>query len=284
MALGEIGKEAPAAVHPFDLDTGVKDLGGGRFGAEMSERWWVERGPNGGYVAAVILRAIQAAAAVERAPRSLTVQFPRAPIAGPVEIAVEVEREGGTVTFLAARLEQGGELQATALAVLADDLEASGFAELRMPDVEPPEELYSPDPDQVRGMPTMMRNYSLRPALGDPAFSGGPPRSGVWMRSREPRLLDAPLATAILDAWFPAPFVGLERAVPAPTIDYTVHFRRPLPEPSAGPGDPYLAVFRSGLARGGFFEEDGELWSQSGELLAQSRQLALLLIPPPGTG
>ncbi len=284
MALGEIGKEAPTAVHPFDLDTEVTDLGDGRFGAEMSERWWVERGPNGGYVAAVILRAIQRAAAVERAPRSLTVQFPRAPVAGPVEIAVEVEREGGTVTFLAARMEQDGELQATALAVLADDFDASGFAELRMPAVEPPGELYSPDPEQVPGMPTMMQNYSMRPALGDQAFSGGPPHSGVWMRAREPRLLDAPLAAAILDAWFPAPFITLERPVPAPTIDYTVHFRAPLPEPGASAEDPYLATFRSGLARGGFFEEDGELWSQGGQLLAHSRQLALLLTPPQAEG
>jgi acyl-CoA thioesterase len=283
LASAEIGKDAPTAVHPFDVDTGVTDLGDGRFGAEMSERWWVEKGPNGGYVAAVILRAIQRAAAVERAPRSLTVQFPRAPLAGPVEIAVRVEREGGKVTFLSARLEQGGELQATALAVLADDFDASGFAELRMPAVEPPDELYSPDPEQVAGMPAMMQNYSLRPALGGQAFSGGPPHSGVWMRAREPRLLDAPLAAAILDAWFPAPFIGLERPVPAPTIDYTVHFRAPLPDPSASPEDPYLAVFRSGLARHGFFEEDGELWSADGELLAHSRQLALLLTPPPGT-
>jgi acyl-CoA thioesterase len=282
VAPAETGKDAPTAVHPFDLDTEVADLGDGRFGAEMSERWWVERGPNGGYVAATILRAIQGAAAVERAPRSLTVQFPRAPVAGPAEIAVKVEREGGRVTFLSARLEQGGELQATALAVLADDFDASGFAELQMPAVEPPQELYSPDPEQVPGMPTMMRNYSMRPALGGTAFSGGPPHSGVWMRAREPRLLDAPLAAAILDAWFPAPFVGLDRPVPAPTIDYTVHFRAPLPEPSASPEDPYLAVFRSGLARGGFFEEDGELWSHDGQLLAQSRQLALLLTPPPG--
>jgi acyl-CoA thioesterase len=282
VAPGEIGKDAPTAVHPFDLDTEVKDLGDGRFGAEMSERWWVEQGPNGGYVAAVILRAIQRAASIERAPRSLTVQFPRAPAAGPVEIAVKVEREGGTVTFLSARLQQGGALQATALAVLANDLDASGFAELQMPAVEPPEELYSPDPEQVPGMPMMMQNYSMRPALGGAAFSGGPPHSGVWMRSREPRLLDAPLTAAILDAWFPAPFIGLDRPAPAPTIDYTVHFRAPLPTPGASAEDAYLATFRSGLARGGFFEEDGELWSQSGDLLAQSRQLALLLTPPPG--
>ena len=272
-----IGKDARVAVHPFDHDIAVQDLGEGRFGAEMSERWWVERGPNGGYVAAVILRAIQAAAAGERAPRSLTVQFPRAPVAGPVEITAKTEREGRTVTFLSARMEQQGKLQATALAVLADDLEANGFAELQMPSVEPPAELYSPDPEQVSGMPTMFQNYSVRPALGDQAFSGGTPYSGLWIRGREPRLLDAPLAAAILDAWFPAPFIRLERPVPAPTIDYTVHFRAPLPEPGASAEDPYLATFRSGLARGGFFEEDGELWSQDGSLLAQSRQLALLL-------
>jgi acyl-CoA thioesterase len=272
-----IGEDARVVVHPFDLDTAVQDLGDGRFGAEMSERWWVDRGPNGGYVAAVVLRAIQAAAALKRAPRSLTVQFPRAPVAGPVEIAVKTEREGRTVTFLSARLEQEGELQATALAVLADDLEATGFEETQMPGVEPPEELYSPDPTQVPGMPTMFQNYSVRPALGDESFSGGAPYSGVWIRAREPRLLDAPLAAAILDAWFPAPFIRLDRPVPAPTIDYTVHFRSSLPEPGAGAADPYLATFRSGLARGGFFEEDGELWSQDGSLLAQSRQLALLL-------
>jgi acyl-CoA thioesterase len=271
-----IDEDALVAVHPFDLDTEVKDLGDGRFAAEMSERWWVERGPNGGYVAAVILRAIQAAA-TERAPRSLTVQFPRAPVAGPVEITVKTEREGRTVTFLSARMEQQGELQATALAVLADELEASGFAELQMPSVDPPAELYSPDPEQVSGMPTMFQNYSVRPVLGDDAFSGGAPYSGVWIRAREPRLLDAPLAAAILDAWFPAPFIRLERPVPAPTIDYTVHFRAPLPATGARAEDPYLATFRSGLARGGFFEEDGELWSQDGNLLAQSRQLALLL-------
>jgi acyl-CoA thioesterase len=272
-----IGEDAPVAVHPFDLDTAVQDLGDGRFAAEMSERWWVDRGPNGGYVAAVILRAIQAAATLKRAPRSLTVQFPRAPLAGPVEIAVSTEREGRTVTFLSARMEQQGKLQATALAVLADDLDVSGFTELKMPDVEPPAELYSPDPQRVAGMPTMFQNYSVRPALGDEAFSGGAPYSGLWIRAREPRLLDAPLAAAILDAWFPAPFIRLERPVPAPTIDYTVHFRAPLPEPGASAEDPYLATFRSGLARGGFFEEDGELWSRDGSLLAQSRQLALLL-------
>jgi acyl-CoA thioesterase len=270
-------EDARAAVHPFDLDTTVKDLGEGRFEAEISERWWVERGPNGGYVAAVVLRAIQAAAAIERAPRSLTVQFPRAPLAGPVEFIVKTERDGRSAPFHSARMVQQGKQRASALAVLADDLDASGFAELRMPAADPPAELYSPDPARVSGMPAMFQNYDVRPALGDEAFSGGAPYSGLWIRARQPRLLDAPLAAAMLDAWFPAPFIRLDRPVPVPTIDYTVHVRAPLPEPGTSPEDPYLATFRSGLARGGFFEEDGELWSRDGSLLAQSRQLALLL-------
>jgi acyl-CoA thioesterase len=125
----------------------------------------------------------------------------------------------------------------------------------------------------------MLQNYLMRPALGDDAFSGGPARTGAWIRSREPRLLDAPLAAALLDTWWPAPFVRLEAPRPAPTVDYTVHFRSPLPPPGADPEDAYLIAFRSGLARHGFFEEDGELWSADGTLLAQSRQLALLLDP-----
>ena len=123
----------------------------------------------------------------------------------------------------------------------------------------------------------MLQNYRVRPALGDQAFSGGEPRNGAWIRTREPRLLDPPLAAALLDTWFPAPFVRLDEPRGAPTIDYTVHFRSPLPPAGASPEDAYLVAFESKIARHGFFEEDGELWSADGVLLAQSRQLALLL-------
>ena len=164
-----IGEDARVAVHPFDLDTSVQDLGDGRFGAEMSERWWVGKGPNGGYVAAVILRAIQAGAGAGRAPRSLTVHYQRAPLAGPVEVSVEVEREGRRVTFLSARMTQDGKVQATAQAVLSEDWGEGGFSELTMPDAGEPGELHTFDPGAVAGAPRMLQNYRARPALGEPA-------------------------------------------------------------------------------------------------------------------
>ena len=60
---------------------------------------------------------------------------------------------------------------------------------------------------------------------------------------------------------------------PAPTIDLTIHFRAPLPLD----GTLLLGRFRTRLVRDGFFDEDGELWAPDGTLVAQSRQLGLLI-------
>ena len=77
------------------------------------------------------------------------------------------------------------------------------------------------------------------------------------------------------DGYYPAIWPRLTELLPAPTIDLTIHFRAPLPY-----SGPVLARFTSRLARDGYFEEDGELWSPDGTLVAQSRQLALLLGAP----
>ena len=42
----------------FDRDTAVEPQGEGRFDCTISPGWVVERGPNGGYVSALLLRAI----------------------------------------------------------------------------------------------------------------------------------------------------------------------------------------------------------------------------------
>ena len=52
-----------------------------------------------------------------------------------------------------------------------------------------------------------------------------------------------------------------------------MHFRSPLPIDDA----LLLGRFRTRQVRDGFFEEDGELWAPDGTLVAQSRQLGLLL-------
>jgi acyl-CoA thioesterase len=128
----------------------------------------------------------------------------------------------------------------------------------------------------------MVCNFELRPALGEPPFAG--PRAGEaliggWLRFAEPRPLDAVALAMYADAWMPSPWVVLAEPVAAPTLDLTVHFRAPRAAAAVGPAEPVLAEFRSTTAAGGFFEEDGRLWSREGVLLAHSRQLALLAAP-----
>ncbi len=267
---------ARRALNPFDADIAVEPLAEGRFGAVIRENWWVGRGPNGGYVAALLINAL-GALETERPLRSLSIHYLRPPAAGPAEIAVAVERRGRAASFLSARLEQQGKVFVSAMAAFSDPWEGPSYEAYEMPEVRPPEELSRLVPEE-QDLPASFGNYEAVPAIGSPPFlSAEQPLTGGWIRSREPRELDAPLAAAILDAWIPTAFIVLDRAHPAPTLDLTIHFRAPLPPPGSGPGDWYLGVFRSGLARDGFFDEDGELWSADGRLLAQSRQLALLL-------
>jgi hypothetical protein len=42
----------------FDRDTALEAIGDGAYRARIDHGWWVARGPNGGYVAALMLRAL----------------------------------------------------------------------------------------------------------------------------------------------------------------------------------------------------------------------------------
>ena len=55
----------------------------------------------------------------------------------------------------------------------------------------------------------------------------------------------------------------------------TIHIRGPLPPAGMREADHLLGRFSSRLSVAGVWEEDGELWTPGGQLIAQSRQLAL---------
>jgi acyl-CoA thioesterase len=259
----------------FEADTAVTPAGPGRFDAEISDRWAVLRGPNGGYIAAIVLRAMEAAVDdPRRAPRSLTLHYLRPPASGPCALHVEVERAGRTLTSLSARLVQDGRTMVVALGAFGDDFPSAADYASPPPDVAPPAELQVPDGP---GLLPIARRAALAPAFGPALFSGGDEALvGGWLRLAEPRVADAAALAFYCDAWLPAPFARLEVPAPAPTVDLTIHFRTRLPHPGLDPEAPVLARFVSRTSHGGYFEEDGEIWAPDGTLLAQSRQLALL--------
>lgn len=265
----------------FAEDTAVTPLGHGAFEAAVRRRWWVGRGPNGGYLAALILRALTATVGDSaRAPRSLTVHFLAVPEEGPVRIECAVERAGRSLSTLSARMLQGERVMALGLASFSTPWPGIGYADAPMPDVPAPEEIARVEAGG--GLPEFVANFDMRFAIGPVPFSSAQRAlTGGWLRLAEPEPLDPVAVAAYMDAWAPALFARTSAPVGAPTIDYTVHFRATLPRPDAGREDFQLARFSSSVAAEGFWEEDGELWSRDGTLLAQSRQLALVL-PPRG--
>ena len=109
--------------------------------------------------------------------------------------------------------------------------------------------------------------------FGEPAFSRSEHgETGGWLGLRQERPVDARAIAVLADAWFPAAWPRLAKFAPAPTVDLTIHFRSPLPVRG-----PLLGRFHNRYVRDGFFDEDGAMWAPDGTLVAQSRQLGLLL-------
>jgi hypothetical protein len=98
-----------------------------------------------------------------------------------------------------------------------------------------------------------------------------------WARFADGRATDR-IGLALLADAFPPAVLEITSAEWVPTVTLTVYLR----------GDPapgwVLGRFSTRLLRDGWLEEDGELFDSTGRLVAQSRQLALLLPssePPP---
>ncbi|HZA39533.1 MAG TPA: thioesterase family protein [Actinomycetota bacterium] len=261
----------------FDRDTALERVGPDEFTGRVDRGWWVVNAPNGGYLASIMLRALTMTVDdPERSPRSLTVHYMRPAVEGPLTIHTTVERAGRSLSTVSARLYQGDTYVAKALAAFSHRFPAIEFSDAQMPDV--PGSDVAPEPPNLEGrMPPIFDRMDYRFAYGDLPFSGSD-RSviGAWMRLKNGRAPDPLLVPTLADGCPPSIFGRLSEPIPAPTIDLTVHFRNPLALEDADPDDFLFAVFRSRVGAEGFFEEDGEIYSKTGILLAQSRQLALL--------
>jgi len=263
----------------FDDDTAVTAAGDGVFDARMDPGWWILRGPNGGYVAAVVLRALEAAVAdPSRAARSLTVHYLAPPLEGTARVLTSIERTGRQLSFVSGRLVQGERLLAVALAAFGRPFPGPGFVDTAAPVVAPARDLPPSDLGTGPASVPMRERYDSRWAIGPHPGTAPADEIGGWIRLAEPRPYDAALLVAIADAWPPVAFSRLASRAGIPTVDLTVHLRAgPVVLAGLDPEAHVLCVFRSRLLADGYLEEDGEIWSPGGVLLAQSRQLAVTL-------
>lgn len=259
----------------FDRETQLITLGEGRFDATIHPGWGTRRSPNGGYLMAILLRAMQQTVAdPARSPRSLTTHFLRAAEHGPATVNVSVERVGGKITTVTGRIVQNDKPIVIGIGAFGTQFTNDAFQDAIMPTVLPPA-----DCPQMPQSVEIDQRFELRRALGPAPFSGGnEARIGGWSRLEEPRVADALMIALLTDAWWPSLFTRLDdkkTAGGAPTVDLTVHFRAPLPHPGTRDDDYYLVSLRTISMRDGYMDESGEVWAPDGTLLAISRQHAV---------
>ncbi len=264
----------------FDRDTAVTREGDGLFAATISPDWRAGVGPHGGYLAAILLRSlIDAVEDPERSPRSLTIHYTSPPQPGPVTIRTVIERRGRSLSTLSARMEQDGVLVALALSAFSIPWEAPDAGELPMPELPGPDAERRSTPKLFDGAPKFTRQLVMQPRVGAVPFagSGAPMKIGGWIGFPEQRPVDAPALALFCDAWFPPSFIGLSEPAVSPTVDLTIHFRQPISQSSCDPASLCLGIFETRLLHDGFFEEDGVVWAADGTVLAQSRQLGIIM-------
>ena len=272
----------------FDEATAVTPAGGGCYHVLPDERFALAGGygagaaVNGGVLLASVLRAVLDSSP-HPYPVATSAHFLRVPRLEPAQVRVAWLKQGKTAAAARATVVQHGAclLETT---VTTGNLGGTGDGELAWagepPALPPPERcILLPDPTRHGNIGGLAAQIELRL---DPATAGwvhgtpdGVPEMRGYFRLREDRDPDAYLLALAVDVLPPVVF-GLAPVGWSPTVELTWHMR-------AVPAPGLLRVAaRSRCVNGGWFDEEAEVWDSSGQLVAQSRQLARVGRPRPG--
>ncbi|WP_432247805.1 thioesterase family protein [Streptomyces sanyensis] len=263
----------------FDRDTAVTRRETGVYDAELSAGWTIISAVNGGYLLALLGRAL-GDALPHSDPFTVSAHYLTASRPGPAVIRTEVVRTGRTLSTGQASLVQfeddGTEVER--IRVLATYGDLGGLTpEVRTsaapPAIPPIEQCLGPGdgPAPIPGSSAITDRLDIRLDPATVGWAVGAPSGRGEMRGwfgladgRDPDPLSLLLT---VDALPPTSFeLGLTGWTP--TVELTTHVRcRPAPGPLR------VSITTRNLA-GGFLEEDAEVWDSAGRLVAQSRQLA----------
>jgi acyl-CoA thioesterase len=268
---------SPHQPHPFDEDTQIDRASDRHYRARITDRWGNLVGaPNGGYVLSVCLRALLAEVPFPD-PLVLSAYFLRPAVVGEAQVETELVRSGRRLATAEARLAQEGKERVRVVASFCELEAIQGSTSLHnCPPVLPdPSEAVDPLAEtSIPGVTIADRVEYRMPELpgwwqGKPS---GSPSTEIWARFKEPREPDLLSLPLFVDAAAPV-VLELGEAMSS-TVELTVHLRlRP------APGFLACRISTRHLING-CHEEDFELWDSEGNLVAQSRQLALSTAPP----
>lgn len=263
----------------FGIDSAVVGRDG-RYEASLAEGWEIW-GPQGGYVAAVALRAAAAAGSFPR-PASFACHYLRVAQVGPVDIRVQSLRQTRRAESLRVTLVQDDAPILEALVWTVADLVGIDHDAAASPAVPGPEELEPWEAHLPGGQPPFLfwRNFDVHPVSPLPSgwSRATDPRWLVWTRLRERPPLDDPYVDAarmLLAAdstMYPAATFAHDDLFPylAPSMDLVMSFHL------SGRDSEWLLIDAvSPLSDGALVTGKSSIWARDGRLLASAMQQML---------
>ena len=263
--------------HLFDEATRVT-AGDSRWQGRTSDDYWAFVGPFGGATAATILRALIDHPQRSGDPLAMTVHY-CAPIApGAFDLDLRLVKANKSSQHWAIELTQDGADVATlATAVFAERRPSWSRQQSEFPQVKPFE--------QIRPFPKIKvswaNQYDFRFVEGELDFSGTAPQPGhdrpsskFWIGDRVPRKVDMLSLMSMSDAFFGRIFHVKNAFVPFGTVSLTTYFHAAVEDLAAEDISHVLAVADAKIFNRSYADQNGELWSPNGRLLATTTQIA----------
>lgn len=258
----------------FDTLTHLEVHGDSLMAGTIPPNWDIMGNVNGGALLAVAAAGLRRIAG-RPDPITLTAHYLAPGRPGDVEVTGQVAKAGRQFAVVNGSLRQGGRDLLQVMGTFGDlAAMAGGYAHVTgvPPVLPPPEECVG----RTSAAPKIAFQERVRLLL-DPSCAGfgrgrksGLAEVSGWISFADERPIDTLALVLFADALPPTVFNIEAPQGWVPTLELTVHVRA---IPVAG---PLRCRVVTRFVQGGMFEEDGEYWDESGTLVAQSRQLALL--------
>lgn len=275
-----------AGAHPFDRAIALEPLapvaagGALRFRGATSPDYANMVGPYGGITVAQVLQAVILHPDRLGEPVAFTGNFAAAMADGDFIVEAQPVRTNRSTQHWVLSVNQRGAdgndaVVFTATAVTAVRRQTWGVTETPMPQAPNAEEVPRV---QVPQRPVWFSRYDMRWLTGAiPRQWDGAERADsltrLWMRDDPPRPMDFPSLAAFCDAFYPRAWLRRARPTPASTVSLTVYFHADGAALAASGNGYVMAQARGQHFFNGYFDQSGQVWSASGELLATTHQV-----------
>ncbi len=251
-----------------------------RWAGATHASYWNMIGPFGGTTASVVLQGILGNPLRAGDPISLTLTYANAIREGAFEVVTQLICATRTTQHWSVQLLQGeGDARVVAvnaIAMFAIRRDVWSAPEAVMPQVPPASdcEIFVQPERAVK----WLKSYHFRFLQG----SIGPARGGqvdddststLWVNEAVERPMDFASLASFCDIFFPRIYLRRGAVVPAGTVSLNIYFHASTQRLAQVGSAPVLCTARAQNFSGGFFDQNAQIWSDDGFLLANTQQM-----------